>query len=137
MIKNEDGITMFSLFGIIHRINGPAMISPSICQWVVNGKRHRQDGPALIFISNNGLIGRTEWWLNGSRYRKDGPAISVYFRDGSSFIEEWFIDGIQHKEITYHKNKNIASIIFFSPDGVRIRKHWYNPDSSLDCVKSY
>lgn len=48
-----------------------------------NGKRHREDGPAVIWYD-----GTREWWDNGSRHREDGPAI--VFPNGN---EVWFING--------------------------------------------
>ena len=37
--------------------------------WYLNGKRHREDGPACEYAS-----GAKEWWLNGKLHREDGPA---------------------------------------------------------------
>ena len=38
--------------------------------WYLNGKYHREDGPAILW--NNG---NKHWYLNGKLHRKDGPAI--------------------------------------------------------------
>ena len=38
--------------------------------WSVNGKLHREDGPALEYLN-----GRKEWWLDGKIHREDGPAV--------------------------------------------------------------
>jgi hypothetical protein len=35
-----------------------------------NGKRHREDGPAVIYPN-----GYQSWWINGLLHREDGPAI--------------------------------------------------------------
>ena len=40
-------------------------------EWWLNGKRHREDGPAVEYCIN----GSKEWWLNGKRHREDGPAV--------------------------------------------------------------
>jgi starvation-inducible outer membrane lipoprotein len=37
--------------------------------WWLNGKRHREDGPAAEWAN-----GGKEWWLNGKRHREEGPA---------------------------------------------------------------
>jgi hypothetical protein len=50
---------------------------------MLNGKRHREDGPAVIYP--NGL---EQWFLNDKRHRKDGPAIT--YSDGTEF---WFLNG--------------------------------------------
>jgi hypothetical protein len=38
-------------------------------QWWLNGKYHREDGPAIEHAN-----GDKEWYLNGKRHREDGPA---------------------------------------------------------------
>jgi hypothetical protein len=55
--------------------------------WYLNGKRHREYGPALE--CDNGV---RSWWLNGKRHREDGPAIE--WDDGR---REWWLNG---KEVT-------------------------------------
>ena len=39
-------------------------------EWLVNGKRHRLDGPAIIDAD-----GTQKWYQNDKRHRVDGPAI--------------------------------------------------------------
>jgi hypothetical protein len=51
--------------------------------WYLNGKRHREDGPAVEWAS-----GDKSWWLNGKRHREDGPAIE--WADGG---KEWWLNG--------------------------------------------
>ena len=41
-------------------------------EWHLNGKRHREDGPAVEWRD-----GTKEWWLNGKRHREDGPAVEL------------------------------------------------------------
>ena len=53
--------------------------------WQVNGKQHREDGPAIEFAD-----GREEWWINGKLHRVDGPAI-----ESASGYKEWWINGVQ------------------------------------------
>ena len=38
--------------------------------WFLNGKLHREDGPAVEYSDGNKF-----WWLNGKRHREDGPAL--------------------------------------------------------------
>ena len=52
--------------------------------WYLNGKLHRDDGPAA-----DGASGFKSWWINGKRHREDGPAVEA--ADGS---KEWWINGI-------------------------------------------
>jgi hypothetical protein len=51
--------------------------------WYLNGKRHREDGPARKWAD-----GSKEWWLNGKRHREDGPATE--WADGS---KGWSLNG--------------------------------------------
>lgn len=51
--------------------------------WYLNGKLHRQDGPACEFA------GGARFWVNhGDRHREDGPAIE--HANGNKF---WYFDG--------------------------------------------
>ena len=47
--------------------------------YYLNGKRHREDGPAMELISGDYL-----WFFNGKLHRLDGPAIKR-----STIIEYW------------------------------------------------
>jgi hypothetical protein len=52
-------------------------------EWLLNGKLHRTDGPAVEYAS-----GSKEWHLNGELHRTDGPAIE--WADGS---KAWYLNG--------------------------------------------
>lgn len=56
--------------------------------WYINGKRHREDGPAIKSAS-----GHKYWWVNGERHRKDGPAVEN--ANGNNW---WFINGKEINE---------------------------------------
>jgi len=51
--------------------------------WSLNGKLHREDGPALECAD-----GYKAWYLNGKRHREDGPALEL--ANGSKY---WYVDG--------------------------------------------
>ena len=51
--------------------------------WYLNGKRHREDGPAVEYFE-----GDKEWWLNNKLHRTDGAAIEL--ADGR---KSWFLNG--------------------------------------------
>ena len=57
-------------------------------RWYLNGKRHRENGPACVWAD-----GSEEWFLNGKLHRENGPAIK--WSDG---IEEWYLNGKLHRE---------------------------------------
>lgn len=52
-------------------------------EWLVNGKLHKEDGPAVEYES-----GQKEWWTDGLLHREDGPAIE--YADGR---KEWYWHG--------------------------------------------
>jgi len=56
--------------------------------WFSNGKRHREDGPAVELAD-----GTKSWYLNGERHREDGPAIE--YAGGAKF---WYLNGRLHRE---------------------------------------
>jgi|TARA_R110000851_G_scaffold324557_1_gene491931 hypothetical protein len=52
-------------------------------RWFMNGKLHREDGPAIEWANGN-----KSWWVNGILHRTDGPAI-----EWASCSIEWYLDG--------------------------------------------
>jgi hypothetical protein len=60
-------------------------------EWLLNGKYHREDGPAIIFPD-----GHQHWCLNDKLHREDGPA--VIWPDGSEY---WYAN---NKHITQEVN---------------------------------
>jgi len=86
--KIINGIQYWYLNDKKHREDGPAVIWADGSQiWYKNGKRHREDGPAIIWAD-----GSQEWWINGNRHREDGPV--VIRADGK---QEWWINGEKEK----------------------------------------
>jgi hypothetical protein len=80
------------LNGKHHREDGPAIIFPDGFQsWWLNDKRHREDGPAVIYPN-----GTKKWYLNGKYHREDGPAYI-----GSDGTQEWYVND---KHITKEVN---------------------------------
>jgi hypothetical protein len=57
-------------------------------EWWFNGKRHREDGPAVEWVN-----GHKEWWLNGNLHREGGPAI-----ERASGSKQWWLVGNLHRE---------------------------------------
>ena len=56
--------------------------------WLLNGKLHREDGPAAVYASGN-----KSWYLNGIPHRVDGPAVEE--AHGSKY---WYLNGKLHRE---------------------------------------
>ena len=52
-------------------------------EWYVNGKLHREDGPAIERAN-----GYKEWWVNGQLHREDGPAV-----EWANGTKSWYVNG--------------------------------------------
>jgi len=64
--------------------------------WYLNGKYHREDGPALEWAN-----GDKEWFLNGKLHREDGPAVE--YANGS---KSWYLSG---ERVTEEEHKRLTS----------------------------
>jgi hypothetical protein len=90
------GTKYWYLNGKRHREDGPAIETANGGkEWCLNDERHREDGPAVEY-ANGGKL----WYLNGELHREDGPAIE--YVDGR---ESWFLNGkklteAEHAELT-------------------------------------
>ena len=51
--------------------------------WYLNGKIHREDGPAIEWVDGSNF-----WFLKGKRHREDGPAIE--WAKGDKW---WYLNG--------------------------------------------
>ncbi len=69
-ISCVDGYQAWWRNGKRHRDNGPAIINDGNEMWFKDGNYHRVDGPAIIFKN-----GDKEWYWEGKRHREDGPAV--------------------------------------------------------------
>ena len=68
--------------------------SNGIKHWYLNGKFHREDGPAIEHAD-----GYKAWWLNGMLHREDGPAIEYANGD-----KVWYLNGKRYySEANYYK----------------------------------
>ena len=61
-------------------------------EWRLNGRLHREDGPAIIFAD-----GRETWYLEGYYHREDGPAVEYSNGDKS-----WYL----HGELVFNERTN-------------------------------
>lgn len=66
--------------------------------WYLNGKFHKEDGPAIEYTH-----GTKGWYLNGKRHRLDGPAL-----EWSNGYKEWWIDG---QQVTCKTNEQFLRMI--------------------------
>ena len=96
---NERG-TFWRLNGKLHREDGPALeYADGTKAWYINGKLHREDGPAAELAN-----GTKCWYINNSLHRLDGPAIErasgskCWYVDGKKLAEHQFIEATQPME---------------------------------------
>lgn len=100
----------------LHAIGKPARVNQEGSVWMVNGKEHRVDGPA---VENKN--GSEEWWLNGKRHRIGDPAITFvsgdvqYYENGkcsrkdgaavenADGYKEYWVDGNKINEEDFRK----------------------------------
>jgi len=67
IIVDDDGNTHWFLKGKRHREDGPAVIGANGSKvWCLNDQFHREDGPALVRA-----FGEMEWYLNGERLTEE------------------------------------------------------------------
>jgi len=85
----EDGTKEWRLNGKRHNENGPAVIwADGYKAWYINGKRHNENGPAIIWSN-----GDKWWYINGELHNENGPAVIAI--DGT---KAWYINGELHKK---------------------------------------
>jgi len=68
-------------------------------QWYLNGKLHREDGPAVEWTS-----GSKSWYLNGEKHREDGPAI-----EKANGHKRWYLNGKKLTEDEFNKRTKSSS----------------------------
>lgn len=61
--------------------------------WLIDGKYHRDDGPAIIYADGTKI-----WRVNGMFHRLDGPTWER--ADGT---KHWFINGIEYHSAEFPK----------------------------------
>ena len=68
--------------------------------WLLNGKRHREDGPAVEWAD-----GSKCWYINDKRHREDGPAVE--HADGTKY---WYLNGRRVSEAKIIENQQTIDI---------------------------
>jgi hypothetical protein len=93
----SDGTKKWHLNGKLHREDGPAVEYPDGSRyWYLEDKPHRTDGPAIELPSGSKM-----WYLNGKLHRTDGPAI-----ESSEGYKKWVLDGKELTEEEFHQKMN-------------------------------
>ena len=93
----DNGNKCWYLNGKRHREDGPAIERANGSKsWYLNDKYHREDGPAIEYAN-----GTKYWHLNGKCHREDGPAIE--YANGDKY---WYLND---KEVTEEEHKRMTS----------------------------
>lgn len=96
---DADGTKHYMVWGRYHRDGGlPAVEGPQRQEWWVNGLEHRDGGlPSAVYTTEEGL--RVERYsVEGKRHREDGPAEVAVDADGNTVREYWFRNDVWHRE---------------------------------------
>jgi hypothetical protein len=88
-------------------------------EYSVNGRRHREDGPAYIY-ERKGIVLAEEYYKDGKRHRDDGPAVISRRDDGSIQREEYWCEGKLDRT-------DGAAIILYTLDGITVasKEYWH------------
>lgn len=105
---NEKGFKVeeWTLDELIHREDRPAYIVKTLDgvkileAWYLNNKTHRVNGPAAIERFTDGSLALEVWSLNDQRHRdpEQGPAITIWRKDGQLFQEHWYLNDQHHRD---------------------------------------
>jgi antitoxin component YwqK of YwqJK toxin-antitoxin module len=80
--------------------------------WIVNGNRHNENGPAIIWYYENGKIKSQIWYVNGILHNENEPSHIHYYENGKIKSQIWRINEKRHNEngpafISYYENGQI------------------------------
>ncbi len=67
-------------------------------EYYLNGKLHREDGPAYQYWHKNGQKKFELYYLNGNYHREDGPAEQWWHNNGQKQSEIYYLNGKYHRE---------------------------------------
>jgi len=71
----------------------------TVCYYNSVGQIHRTDGPAIIFVN-----GDKYWMVNEKRHRLNGPAVIWYTDTSSSMpVQEWWINNKEYKKSKHNR----------------------------------
>ena len=91
-----------------------------LIKYYLNGKLHRNDGPAFIGFYNDGLLGLEQYYINGLWYRINGPVIIEYHKNGSIKKEKYYFNSKKHRK------DGPAEILFNNEGDIHFKKYYFN-----------
>ena len=72
--------------------------------WYLNGKWHREDGPARQYWYENGQKKYEIWYLDNNKWhREDGPARQGWYENGNKKYEQWWLNGKEYTRAEWIK----------------------------------
>jgi len=75
--------------------------------YMLNGKYHRLNGPAVIWYFKTVEIDKEYYCINGKIHRLDGPAGICYYKSGEIEDEYYWINDIKYSKEEFNKKINI------------------------------
>lgn len=69
--------------------------------YLIDGLRHREDGPAYICFDKTNESTYEAYFVNNILHRIDGPAVARYYKDGRIEDAKYYIDGVEYDELQY------------------------------------
>ena len=85
----EDGTNEWYLNGKLHREDGPAVeFANGDKFWHRNSMLHREDGPAIEYANGDKF-----WHRNSMLHREDGPAVE--YANGT---KKWYLNGMSYTQ---------------------------------------
>ena len=80
-------------------------------KYYLNGKFHREDGPAHQYWYENGQKESEVYYINDKIHREDGSAIKTWNQNGKKAYEMYYLNAIYYtREEWLEKLKEIGSI---------------------------
>ena len=73
----------------------------------VEGKIHREDGPAIISYDSTGTVVRHQYYLHDKQHRLDGPADISYYNDGTVKMVAYAVHGIHMEAVDFYNLKEL------------------------------
>lgn len=82
-------------------------------EYIVDGKYHRENGPAKIFLYDDGSIKEEHFYRNGEFYAKDNLTLIKYYKNGKV------------KSYCKQLGKNNINVVTFKKNGSIEKECWY------------
>jgi len=86
---------------------------------LINNKRHREDGPAVVWYNEDGSIDEERYYLDDKLHREGGAAAITYFENGNVSEEIYCINNENHRE------DGPAHIFYYMIVGEKRTEYWH------------